>query len=136
MIQDTIIVFSQDNRQDQEESEDLDQIEKNQTIEDLNKIDRQSQYRIEHSSEYAINKLEFKIPLNAAERMVLEEVVKEKNVEHDDVRIRNPSLIYIPKWLINIESKKINCRREVLAASQRAIIDEIAFCPKDLYEKR
>ena len=65
MIQDTIIVFSQDNRQDQEESEDLDQIEKNQTIEDLNKIDRQSQYRIEHSSEYAINKLEFKIPLNA-----------------------------------------------------------------------
>ena len=39
MIQDTIIVFSQDNRQDQEESEDLDQIEKNQTIEDLNKID-------------------------------------------------------------------------------------------------
>lgn len=56
MIQDTIIVFSQDNRQDQEESEDLDQIEKNQTIEDLNKIDRQSQYRIEHSSEDAIKK--------------------------------------------------------------------------------
>ena len=72
-----------------------------------------------------------------AERMVLEEVVKEKNVEHDDVRIRNPSLIYIPKWLINIESKKINCRREVFSLlpreplSMNRILSQRIFMKKD-----
>jgi Holliday junction resolvase len=129
--------FFKDEKQNQEESEEiLGEMEKTQIIEDLKKKQWISQYRIEHSPEYAINKLECKLPVNAAERMVLEDVVREKNVDDDDVIIRKPSLIYVPKWLITFKSKETNYRREVLPASQTVIIDEIAFCPKDLYEKR
>jgi hypothetical protein len=128
--------FTKIDEQNQVLEDILDEMEKTQTIEDLNKIECRSQYRIERSSEYAINALECKVPANAAERMVLEDVVKGKNVEDEDVRISKPTLIYVPKWLINIESKTINYRREVLPASETVIIDEIAFCPKDLSEKR
>lgn len=50
--------------------------------------------------------------------------------------ITKNSLIYIPKWLINIKSNETNYRREVLPASETEIINEIEYCPKDLYEKR
>jgi len=45
---------------------------------------------------------ECKLPANAAERMALEAIVREKNAEDDDVVIRKSSLIYVPKWSINI----------------------------------
>jgi Restriction endonuclease/zinc-ribbon domain len=129
--------FSKNENQNQEESEQiLDEVEKSQIMEDLKKIQWTSQYKIEHSPKYAINKLECKLPANAAERMVLEEVVKEKRVQDDDVMIRKPSLIYVPKWLVNIKSKETNYRREVLPASETVIIDEIAFCPKEFSDKR
>lgn len=130
--------FSKKEKQNQEEEleEILDQIEKTETIQDIKTIQWVSKYKIEHSSEYAINKLECKLPANAAERMTLEAVVREKNVEDDDVVIRKSSLIYVPKWLINIMSKETHYRREVLPASEKVIIDEIMFCPKEFYEKR
>ena len=34
--------------------------------------------------------------------MALEAIVREKNAEDDDVVIRKSSLIYVPKWSINI----------------------------------
>ena len=59
-------------------------------------------------------------------------LLEEKKVEDGkDVRISKPTLIYVPKWLINIESKTIKYRREVLPASETVIRDEIAFCPKN-----
>jgi hypothetical protein len=128
--------FSKNDEQNQESEDILDEMEKTQTIEDLNNIEWRSHYEIKHSSEYAINALECKVASNAAERMVLEDIVKGKNVEDEDVRISKHSLIYVPKWLINIESKTINYRREILPASETVLIDEIAFCPKDLLEKR
>jgi len=73
---------------------------------------------------------------NAAERMALEDIVRKKDVEDDDVVIRKSSLIYVPKWLINTRSKEAHYRREVLPASEKVIIDEIMFCPKEFYEKR
>ena len=127
--------FSKNDEQNQESEDILDEMEKTQTIEDLNNIEWKSHYEIKHSSEYAINALECKVA-DAAERMVLEDIVKGKNVEDEDVRISKHSLIYVPKWLINIESKTINYRREILPASETVIIDEIAFCPKDLFRKR
>jgi Holliday junction resolvase len=129
--------FFKDEKENQDQPEDiLGEMEKSQVIEDLKHKQFISQYRIEHSPEYAINKLECKLPVNAAERMVLEQVVREKNAEDDDVTIREPSLIYVPKWLINFRSKETNYRRELLPASQTVIIDEIDLCPKDFYEKR
>ena len=67
---------------------------------------------------------------------MLEDVVTKKNVEDDDVMIRKHSLIYVPKWLIDIKSNDAHYRREVLPASKTVIIDEIRFCPKEFYENR
>ena len=47
-------------------------------IEDLEDIQWTSQYKIEYGTEYAINKLDCKLPANSAERMVLEHVANEK----------------------------------------------------------
>ena len=124
------------NQEDKELEEILDQIEKIETIEDIKTILCVSKYKIEHSSEYAINKLECKLSANAAERMALEAVVREKNAEDDDVVIKKSSLIYVPKWSINIRSKEAHYRREILPASEKVIIDDIMFCPKEFYEKR
>jgi hypothetical protein len=129
--------FSKGETQNQEELEEiLEEMEKNQIIDDLIHIGRSSQYKIKYSSEYAINKLECKLPANAAERMVLEEITREKKVQDDNVIIKTTSLIYVPKWLVNFKSKELGYRREVLPASQTVITDEIAFCPKELYEDR
>lgn len=68
--------------------------------------------------------------------MALEAVVREKNAEDDDVVIKKSSLIYVPKWSINIRSKEAHYRREILPASEKVIIDDIMFCPKEFYEKR
>ena len=129
--------FSKGENRNQEELEEmLGGIEKNQIIDDLKHIQWSSHYKIKYSSEYAINKLECKLPANAAERMVLEEITREKKVQDDDVMIKTTSLIYVPKWLVNFKSKQLCYRREVLPASQTVFTDEIAFCPKDLYEDR
>ena len=100
--------FSKENDQNQDEGleEILDQMEKTQVIEDLENIKWTSQYKIENSSEYAINKLEPKLKTDAAERMVLEDVVRKTNAEEEHVMIKKPSLIYVPKWLINIQSNE------------------------------
>jgi hypothetical protein len=114
----------------------LDQMEKTQIIEDIENMQRTSQYKIENSSKYAINKLEPKMSEDAAERMVLEDVVRKTNAEEDDVTFKKPLSIYVPKWLINIQSNETQYRREVLPASESVIIDEIRFCPKEFYEKK
>ena len=72
---------------------------------------------------------------NTTERMVLEDVVRKTNAQEDEVKIKKPSLIYVPKWLINIQSNETHYRREVLPASETVIIDEIRFCPKEFYEE-
>jgi hypothetical protein len=101
-------------------------------------MQRTSQYKIERkeSEEYVFNKLERKMSADAAERMVLEDVVRKTNAEEEHVMIKKPSLIYVPKWLINIQSNETQYRREVLPASESVIIDEIRFCPKEFYEKK
>ena len=77
MMQNTqSMLFFLENDQNQDEGleEILDQMEKTQVIEDLENVQRTSQYKIEISSRFAINKLECKVSANAAERMVLEDV--------------------------------------------------------------
>ena len=100
--------FSKENDQNQDEGleEILDQMEKTQIIEDIKNMQRTSQYKIENSSAYATNILEPKMKSDAAERMVLEDVVRKTNAEEEDVMIKKPSLIYVPKWLINIQSNE------------------------------
>jgi hypothetical protein len=56
---------------------------------------------------------------NAADGMVLEDVVRKTNAEEEHVMIKKPSLIYVPKWLITIQSNETQYRREVLAECNR-----------------
>ena len=75
--------------------------------------------------------------MDAARRMVREEVIEETKVNYDDVQIIDnvSSCIYVPKWVINIESQNRTYVRAVLAASATKLIDEIAYCPKDFFAR-
>jgi hypothetical protein len=50
------------------------------------------------------------------------DVVRKKNVGDNDVTITKNSLIYVPKWLINIKSNETSYRREVLPASETELL--------------
>ena len=69
--------------------------------------------------------------------MVKEEVVEETKVNYDDVQIIDKafSCIYVPKWVINIESQNRIYAREILAAYSTLFMDEIAYCPKELFAR-
>jgi hypothetical protein len=54
----------------------LGDIEKSKIIGDLQNTKPQPQYKIHHTGEYAIIKLEAKVPIDAARRMVKEEVIE------------------------------------------------------------
>ena len=45
--------------------------------------------------------------------------------------IKKSSLVYVPIWVISIQSKGITYRRRAIAASKTLIVDELALCPKD-----
>jgi hypothetical protein len=83
-------------------------------------------------------KHESKVPIDAARRIVKEEIVEEKKVNYDNVRIvdRVPSsCIYVPKWVINIESQNAVYTREILAASNTILMNEIAYCPHEFFAR-
>jgi hypothetical protein len=97
----------------------------------------QYKYKIQNTGEYAVIKHESKIPIDAARRMVKEEIVEENKVNYDNVQIidRAYSCIYVPKWVINIESANNVSTREMLAASNTFLMDEIAYCPHEFFAR-
>jgi hypothetical protein len=94
-------------------------------------------YKIQSTGEYAVIKHESKVPIDAARRIVKEEVVEEKRVKYENVQIidRASSYIYVPKWVINIESGNNLYTREILAASNTFLMDEIAYCPHEFFAR-
>ena len=82
--------------------------------------------------------LKDRVPIDAAERMVLDEIAEEKKANEKYIKIKKEYLVYVPKWEINFETtasyNKIY-RREILAASNTVLVDEIAYCPKDFFTK-
>jgi hypothetical protein len=124
--------FSKSNVHPKDSDEILGDIEKNKIIRDLQNTKAQPQYKIHQTGEYAVVKLEAKVPIDAARRMVKEEVTEETKVNDEDVQIVDKafSCIYIPKWVINIESQNRIYIREILAASSTILMDEIAYCPR------
>jgi hypothetical protein len=113
----------------------LDNIEKTQIIHDIGNIKPEPQLKLQKTNYYVIHKLESKSVIHAAERIVLEAIIQENNVKHDNVKITSSELIYVPKWLIQIVSKNTSYEREILASSNLVLIDEIEYCPKDYYSK-
>jgi hypothetical protein len=56
---------------------------------------------------------------------------------YDNVRIidKASSCIYVPKWVINIESHNTTYTREILGASNTILIDEMAYCPLEFFAR-
>ena len=129
--------FSKSRIHPKDSEELLSDIEKNQIIVDLRAIKPISKYKIDHIGKYAVIKHGSKVPIDAARRMVKEEIIEEKNLSYDSVQIvdRASSCIYVPKWVINIESQNSVYTREILAASNTVLMDEIAFCPHEFFAR-
>lgn len=129
-------LFSKSRTHSKHSEELLNDMEKDQIIQDLRKIKPHHKYNIRQSADYAVIKLESKVPIDVECREIKEEVVNEYKVRYDEVKITS-SCIYIPKWVINIESQNSTTTytREILAASNTILMDEIAYCPKDLFSK-
>jgi hypothetical protein len=129
--------FSKSHTHPKDYEELLNDIEKNQIIKDLQIMKPQYKYRIQSTGEYAVIKHESKVPIDAARRMVKEEIVEEKKVKYDNVQIidRASSCVYVPKWVINIESGNNVYTREILAASNTFLMDEIAYCPHEFFAR-
>ena len=71
-------------------------IEKNKIIGDLQSTKPQPKYKIHQTGEYAVVKLEAKVPIDAARRMVKEEVIEETKVKYyDDVQVVDNPLIHL-----------------------------------------
>jgi hypothetical protein len=112
-------------------------IEKNQIIKDFKTIKPKLKYKIQQTGEYAVIKRESQVPLDAACRMVKEEIIEEKEAKYNEIKIGDDLLspIYVPKWVINIEAKGNTYTREALAASNTILIDEISLCPKEFFAR-
>ena len=109
-------------------------LEENQLIWDLKIKKPQYNYKIEQNGQYAVIKLESKVPIDAARRMVKEEIMEENRAKYDEVKIYDKSTsIYVPKWIVNIEAKDKVYTREILAASSTVLVDEISLCPKEFF---
>jgi hypothetical protein len=133
-------LFSRDNKQNKDSEEALSDMEKNQIILDLKKFKLQPNYKIKETTDYKIDLLKDKVPSDAAERMVIEEIREEKKARYKDITIKKASLVYVPKWIVSFESATTTTttsnkiyRREILAASNTVLVDEIAYCPKDFF---
>ena len=58
-------------------------------------------------------------------------------MRYENVQIidRASSCVYVPKWVINIESGNNVYTREILAASNTFLMDEIAYCPHEFFAR-
>ena len=136
--------FSKSNTHPKDYEELLNDMEKNQIIEDLQIIKPHFKYKIQNTGDYVIIKHESKIPIDAARRIVKEEVVEDKKVKYENVQIvdRASACVYVPKWVINIESGNNVYTREILAASNtflwmRSLIARMNFLHDlDLVKKK
>jgi hypothetical protein len=145
--------FSKKEKHTSEYEQVLNNIEQDLIIHDLKTFKPELQYKIEETPDYSITKLDCRVPFKVAKRMVLEKVIEDNTKEiyykvklskdkteertmtiipkHDDIWIKRSSLVYVPKWVINIKSKMVTYKRTAIAASNTTLVDEIALCPKD-----
>ena len=140
-------------KDDLEQEEELIKIEQNQIINDLLKIDHQVNLKIKESEDYSLKIHQPKLSTKTVKYTILEKII-EKNTKEiiynvrkskdqietksititpkkNDIDFRKLSLIYVPIWRIEIQSKTITYRRRAFAASGTITLDEIAICPKD-----
>jgi hypothetical protein len=114
----------------------LKDVEKNQIIRDLKIIKPEHNYKIPQTGQYTVVKVETKVPVDVARRMIKEGIVDKNKAKYDEAEIHGKATsIYIPKWIVNIEAKNKMYAREALAASSTVPIDEISLCPEEFFAR-
>lgn len=126
--------------------------EQRQVIKDLLEIKPQLQYKVQQTRNYDVTRLRYLVSFKSARWNVIHRIVDENTKEityrirvsrdniatrkmaiipkYYEVRIKKLSLVYVPKWIMDIESGQFTYSRRTLAASRSIIQDTISICPK------
>lgn len=147
------MLFSKKSKDESEYEKMWKKRENGQVCMDLKNIRPKIHYKLQENPDYSISSLEPSLSMKTATYMVLEEIIDSniKEVSYDtktsrgevekktmtiiprksDIAIKKSSLVYVPIWVISIQSKGVTYRRRAMAASKTMIVDELALCPKD-----
>lgn len=149
----TLSSFLSKNLRNREEPELDDDVERNQIIDDLRNIEPIYKHLVTMNPDFNVNIIEDKVSLRISEKLVLQQIKADNTTDvsytikskskgkieprkmkvvptYNNISIKRRCLIYIPKWVIIFKAGSIPYKRKVLAASNRVVVDEIAFCPK------
>ncbi len=124
-----------------------------QIAEDVIAMKPESKYRVFQTSEYNVSIVKPTVKSQNAQKTVIQQVIEDTRKEEDyevrtkygketkkilliakpsEVIIKKASLIYVPKWNVDIESGQVTFMRKALAASKTVLVDTIAHCPRHL----
>jgi hypothetical protein len=148
------LFFSKRHNKEYSELEDsLKSIENSHIYNELTSIAPKIHYKLKDTPDYSIHTLEPTLSMKTANYIVLEKIIEEnvkeisykvKNSRGDteekimtivpkksDIIIKKSMLIYVPVWVLEIQSKSITYAKKALAASKTILVDEMSLCPKD-----
>lgn len=152
-IQENLFFSKRLNKKYSELEDSLKSIENSHIHAELTTIAPKFHYKLKNTPDYSIHPLEPTLPLKTANYIVLEKIIEEnikdisykvKNSRGDteeknmtiipkksDIVIKKSLLIYVPIWVLEIQSKSITYAKRALAASKTILVDEMSLCPKD-----
>ena len=127
--------------------------EEKQIVEDLIAMKPESKYKVTQTSDYAVSQLKPAVKAETAQKTAIQQIIDDTRKEESyevrtrhgeetrkisliakpsEVIVKKSSLIYVPKWNVDIESGQITFMRKALAASKIMLVDTIAYCPRHL----
>jgi hypothetical protein len=125
--------------------------EERQIVEDLAAIRPESKYKVTQTSDYVASQLKPTVRAESAQKTAIQQIIDDTRREESyevrtrhgeetkkillmakpsEVVIKRSSLIYVPKWDLDIESGQVTFMRKALASSKIMLVDTIAHCPR------
>lgn len=147
------LFFSKVKKNESYFEEELKSVENYYIYKELASIDPKIQYKIKENPDYQIKVLEPTLTMKTATHIMLKEII-ESNIKEEsytiknskgekeektitiipkksDILIKKSLLVYVPIWVIDIQSKSLTYRKRVMASSKKILADEMYLCPKD-----
>ncbi len=148
------LLFSKKDKKDESIfEEELKNVENNQIYKELTSITPKIHYKVKENPDYQIKVLEPTLTMKTATYIILEKII-EANIQEksytiknykgekedkiftiiprkSDILIKKSMLVYVPIWVIEIQSKSITYRKRAMASSNTILADEMSLCPKD-----
>ncbi|MDR4491609.1 MAG: restriction endonuclease [Candidatus Nitrosocosmicus sp.] len=148
------LFFSKKQNKGNSEFEDtLKSIENGHIYNELTNIDPKIHYKLKDTPDYSIQVLEPTLSMKTANYIVFDKIIEDniKEISYkiknsrgeseektmtiipkkSDIIIKKSLLIYVPIWVLAMQSKEITYAKRALAASKTILVDEMALCPKD-----